>query len=336
MDNPERLAAVARTEMHGHLGDPELDAVVATLRIACSVPIAVVDLVTQNTQTYPAEVGVGAPCTTVPDALSFCAEVVNTRSPLQITDARAHPVYAENPLVVDGMVGAYAGVPLVDDGFVLGTVSIFDDHPRQFTAQEMELLLYQAQLTSSVLRLRRTARTDVLTGLPNRTLFLDRLGHSLRRLEGQPGLVAVMFLDVDGFKALNDSMGHEAGDRALQGLALRLTSAFRSTDTIARLGGDEFAAVCDNLATPECADAIAERVVAIVDEPWILNGTAVDLGASIGITVTDNADDAPTDLMRAADAAMYRAKRIAGSAWVRGAGPVPNLTGPVVRQSQAN
>lgn len=106
--------------MHGHLGDLELNAVVATLRIACAVPIAVVNIVTENMQTYPAEVGVGAPCTTVPDAVSFCAEVVDTRAPLAISDAREHPVYAQNPMVVDGVVGAYAGVPLVDDGVVLG------------------------------------------------------------------------------------------------------------------------------------------------------------------------------------------------------------------------
>ena len=183
VDDPHRLAAVARAELHGHLGDQDLNAVVASLRIGCSVPIAVINVVTVNTQTYPAEVGVGAPCTTVPDALSFCAEVVNSRSSVAVYDARSHPVYAQNPMVLDGIIGAYAGVPLVDDGFVLGSVSIFNSQPREFTEEHLELLQHQARLASSVLALRRTARTDVLTGLPNRGLFLDRLSRSLARLD---------------------------------------------------------------------------------------------------------------------------------------------------------
>jgi diguanylate cyclase (GGDEF)-like protein len=320
VDDPKRLAAVARAEMHGHLGDPELNAVVATLRIGCSVPIAVINMVTHDTQTYPAEVGVGAPCTTVPDTLSFCAEVVNTQSSLAIADARTHPVYSANPMVVDGVVGAYAGVPLIDDGYVLGSVSIFDDHARRFTDHELELLGHQARLASSVLRLRRTARTDVLTGLPNRAVFLERLERSVSRLERHGGLVAAMFLDVDGFKELNDSRGHDAGDWMLTELARRITDVMRPTDTFARLGGDEFALVCEDLATVKDVETIAERMVGAVDQPWTLNGRPIRTGVSIGITVTDRSDALPADLIRAADAAMYRAKRIAGSAWVLDSG----------------
>jgi hypothetical protein len=128
---PDRLAAVARAELHGHLRDQDLNAVVGTLRIACRVPIAVVNIVSENLQTYPAEVGVGAPCTSVPDGLSFCAAVVDTCIPLSVSDARAHPVYCRNPMVLSGVIGAYAGVPLVDDGFILGSVSIFDGAPRE-------------------------------------------------------------------------------------------------------------------------------------------------------------------------------------------------------------
>jgi diguanylate cyclase (GGDEF)-like protein len=329
VDHPKRLAAVARAEMHGHLGDPELNAVVATLRIGCSVPIAVINIVTHNTQTYPAEVGVGAPCTTVPDTLSFCAEVVNTRSSLAVANARAHPVYAQNPLVIDGVVGAYAGVPLVDDGFVLGSVSIFDDRPRQFTDEELELLEHQARLASSVLRLRRTSRTDVLTGLPNRALFLERLSRSLMRLGRQGGLTAVMYLDVDGFKTLNDSMGHDAGDWVLVELARRVTDVLRPTDTFARLGGDEFAAVCEDFAAVEDVERTAGRMVAAVDRPWVLNGTSLRIGVSIGIIVTGSGDDVPADLMRAADAAMYRAKRVGGSTWVREPGR-PSARHPMI------
>ena len=316
VDHPKRLAAVTRSEMHGHLGDADLNAVVATLRIACSVPMAVINIVSRNTQTYQVEVGAGAPCTIVPDTLSFCAEVVDTRAALVITDARAHPVYADNPMVVDGVVVAYAGVPLIDDGFVLGSVSIFDDQPRQFTDRELELLEHQARLASSVLRLRRTARTDTLTGLPNRALFLERLSRSLVRLHRHEGLVAAMYLDVDRFKTLNDSWGHDTGDWALMELARRLPDVLRTTDTFARLGGDEFAAVCEDVASVEEVERIADRLVKAVDRPLIRNGIPIRIELSIGVVVTDRGDIPPASLLRAADAAMYRAKLIAGSAWV--------------------
>jgi GAF domain-containing protein len=154
-----RLDAVAQAELAGHLGDPALNAIVATLRIACRVPIAVINVVTQDLQTYPAEVGVGAPCTTVPDEVSFCAHVVETRAPVMVVDAAQHPTYAQNPLVLDGVVGAYAGFPLVDDGYVLGSVSIFDSRARVFTMDELALLAHQARLASAVLALRRVARS---------------------------------------------------------------------------------------------------------------------------------------------------------------------------------
>jgi len=174
--NPQRLRAVAAAELHGHLDDPDLDAVVATLRLACGVPMAVINIVTENLQTYPAEVGVGAPCTQVPDGLSFCAEVVDSGLALAVADAAAHPVYSRNPMVLDGVIGAYAGVPLVDDGVVLGSVSIFGGSARKFSAEVLDIRGLQTRLASSVLALRRSARTDVLTGCPTETFFWTACG----------------------------------------------------------------------------------------------------------------------------------------------------------------
>ena len=313
--DPRRLAAVARAELHGHLGDQDLNAVVATLRIGCRVPIAVINIVSHNLQTYPAEVGVGAPCTRVPDALSFCARVVDTKSAVTVPDARAHPVYAHNPMVLGGVIGAYAGVPLVDRGFVLGSVSIFDGRAREFTSEELLLLDLQARLASSVLALRRASRTDVLTGLPNRGLFLDRLDHALTRLARHPGLAAVMYLDVDGFKGLNDSFGHDVGDWVLVELAARISAVMRPQDTLARLGGDEFGAVCEDIASARDAVLIPERIIAAVNEDWMLDGQRISVGLSLGIALADSSETDPAGLLRDADAAMYRAKRLAGSGW---------------------
>jgi diguanylate cyclase (GGDEF)-like protein len=315
--DPRRLASIADAELHGHLGDEDLNAVVATLRIACRVPIAVVNVVTHNLQTYPAEVGIGAPCTRVPDQLSFCAEVVETGAPVAISDASSHPVYGYNPFVTAGVVGAYAGVPLVDDGYVLGSVSVFDDKPRVFTADELEVLAHQARLASSILALRRSARTDVLTGLANRALLLDRLRRALSRLGRHEGMTAVMFLDVNEFKALNDSYGHETGDWVLVELAHRLSGVMRPSDTLARFGGDEFVIVCEDVEGARGAEQIAARLLRALEPPWLRDGDPVHVTVGIGIAVTAEQDTDPADLLRHADAAMYRAKSLPGSSWVR-------------------
>lgn len=315
VSDPRRLAAVASAELHGHLDDEDLDAVVGTLRIACAVPMAVVNIVSPGLQTYAAEVGVGAACTSVPDAVSFCAEVVDTVAPLAVPDARTHPVYANNPLVRAGKVGAYAGVPLVDDGVVLGSVAIFSKEPRQFSMDELELLDHQARLASSVLALRRSVRTDILTGLPNRAVLDDRLRQAIDRLDRHPGHAAVAYLDIDRFKDLNDSFGHAVGDAVLVELARRVTAVLRPTDTFVRLGGDEFVAVCEDVASARDAQWIAQRIIDTTGREWIVGGHRISVHVSIGIALTDSPSVDPDLLLRDADRAMYEAKARGGSLW---------------------
>jgi len=311
-----RLRAVAEADLGGHLGDHGLDAVVATLHVACNVPMAVVNVVTVDLQTYPAEVGVGAPCTTVSDEVSFCASVVDNGTPLTVGDASRHPVYSRNPLVLSGAIGAYAGVPLLDNGYVIGAVSMFDIRAREFTTTELEILRHQALLASSVLALRRSARTDILTGLPNRALFLDRLTHALDRLQRHPDAASVMFLDIDNFKGINDTYGHDVGDAVLIEMSKRLRVAIRAPDTLARFGGDEFVALCEDLAGVEDATRVASHMVAAVGKEWVIEGRVMPMSISIGIAVADSSISVPSVLLRDADAAMYLAKKRPGSSWV--------------------
>lgn len=319
--NPQRLLAVADAELQGHQADGDLDAVVATLRLACAVPIAVINIVSENLQTYPAEVGVGAPCTSVPDGLSFCAEVVDTGAAMSVSDAARHPIYSQNPMVLDGVIGAYAGVPLVDNGFVLGSVSIFDGVARKFSPQVLEILSHQARLAASVLALRRSARTDVLTGLANRGLCLDRLTRALGRLGRHGGAVAVMFLDVDDFKEINDVYGHHVGDRVLIELGKRIADVLRPTDTLARFGGDEFVAVCGDLTGPDDITAMATRMLAAVCDPWFIDQAPISVHVSLGVALSSSPLQNPGELLRDADAAMYEAKQVPGSHWVQAAPP---------------
>ncbi len=158
-------------------------------------------------------------------------------------------------------------------------------------------------------RLQHDALHDALTGLPNRVLFLDRLEQAIRRAQRRqpPACAAVLFLDLDRFKLVNDSLGHHVGDRLLIAVARRLESELRPGDTVARLGGDEFTILLDDVCDAREATLIAERVQHTLQEPFHLDSRELVVAASIGIALADP-DTAPADVMRDADVAMYRAK----------------------------
>lgn len=162
-------------------------------------------------------------------------------------------------------------------------------------------------------RLSRLARQDQLTGLANRTLLQDRLERALAWARRNDRLVAVMILDLNGFKQVNDGLGHAAGDRLLCVMAERLQGRLRETDTVARTGGDEFALVIENLARPEHAALVARKLLDAVAPPVLLGDREVRVTASLGIALYPDDADAPADLQGAADAAMYRAKAEGGN-----------------------
>jgi diguanylate cyclase (GGDEF)-like protein/PAS domain S-box-containing protein len=161
---------------------------------------------------------------------------------------------------------------------------------------------------SAELELPHRALHDGLTGLPNRTLFLDRLGLALRRSRRRDGRVAVLFLDLDRFKVVNDSLGHKAGDRLLVDVAMRLSSALRPSDTLARFGGDELTVLCEDMVDEQDARAVAERLLETFADPFVVKDGEAFLQASIGIALARDGFEAADDLIRDADAAMYRAK----------------------------
>ncbi len=170
-----------------------------------------------------------------------------------------------------------------------------------------EMHVQRAERKRAEEALEHQAFHDALTGLPNRALFVDRLEHARARADRQHTLVAVLFLDLDNFKFVNDSLGHSHGDALLIAVAERLRSCLRTVDTGARLGGDEFTVLLEDVAGGAEALSVAERLAGALCVPFLLQGRQVVVSASVGVAVS-RPGDADSDLLREADLAMYRAK----------------------------
>ncbi len=195
-----------------------------------------------------------------------------------------------------------------------GVLVIQSMAPRSFAAGDVDFLQALANVLADALErqaiedaIRDRAVHDPLTGLPNRVLFVDRLEHALARLDRQEGQAAILFLDLDHFKLVNDSLGHHVGDELLTAAAPRLRQALRSSDTVARFGGDEFGILLEDIASERDAIETAERIAAIFARPFALSGSEHFVTTSIGIALARGGERAD-ELIRDADAAMYRAK----------------------------
>ncbi len=172
---------------------------------------------------------------------------------------------------------------------------------------------YAIERKRAELQIAHAALHDSLTGLPNRALLLDRLGQALTRLGRSTSFVAVLFLDLDRFKVVNDSLGHGAGDRLLVDVAMRLSADLRGGDTAARFGGDEFVILCEEVDGEREAIAIADRIAASLDAPFRVGEEEVFVRTSVGIALASGRGIRPEAVIRDADAAMYRAKERGGA-----------------------
>ena len=233
-----------------------------------------------------------------------------------VAEGRVAVIEEDEGMVADlleaGLQTALA-VPLHEHGDVVGALVVASREAGHiFPSSQRDMLVSFAEQASVALAAAKTANSirhafnDSLTGLPNRALLLDRLEVALARAEREDKAVSVLFLDLDGFKVVNDSLGHVAGDRLLIDVARRLRDCLRRGDTAARIGGDEFAILLGDLGNPGRAALVAERVIAALGEPFTVLGREVFVSASIGIA--QGQDDAD-DLLRNADVAMYQAKR---------------------------
>jgi diguanylate cyclase (GGDEF)-like protein/PAS domain S-box-containing protein len=261
-------------------------------------------------------------------AVGSCGSAAYRRETVVSADVAADPAWSEyRDLAISNGLRACWSTPIAssNDERVIGTFAVYYDEPRSPSPEHIHLVELMVHLAAIAIerkayesRLAYQANHDPLTGLPNRMLFLEFLVLGLARSRRFHSRVAVLFLDLDRFKFVNDSLGHDVGDRLLVALGERLREAVRPGDTVARFGGDEFVVLCEDLSGPDArrkAIDVAERLLAVIGEPFRLDGDEHYLSASIGIALARSGDERPEALLRDADSAMYRAKDRGKARW---------------------
>ena len=247
---------------------------------------------------------------------SYSGYVFGAQEPVVVEDLNTETRFERTRLLLDH--GVVSGMSVLIDGRErsYGLISVHTRSHRRFGTDDVNFLTAVANLLSAAVQRhgeeetsRHAALHDPLTGLPNRTLALDRLAQALDRRRRDGTDVAALMLDLDRFKVINDSLGHGAGDELLLALAPRLRDIMRAQDTVARLSGDEFLIVCEAPHGLRQVIAVAERIAEAIGQPFALNSGEHFMTISIGISVATSPDDTPESLLRDADAAMYRAKR---------------------------
>jgi len=305
----QRLQALQCTGLLDGPPEERFDRLTRLARRLFDVPIALVSLVDANRQWFKSCMGMDAAETLRDHA--FCAHAILQDKVFIIPDACADPRFADNPLVTgEPHIRFYAGRPLKTvDGFPLGTLCLIDRRPRDFSPDDLAALEDLAQMAESELAGFQLSMTDELTGISNRRGFLRLADYGLALCQRQDLPATLIFLDLDGLKAANDSLGHAAGDALIRQFAWLLAVAFRESDLFARLGGDEFAVLLVNARVADAHTAVAALELAAsqdapdADHPW-------QLRFSSGIVAFDPArHQGIADLLAEGDALMYEAKR---------------------------
>jgi diguanylate cyclase (GGDEF)-like protein len=237
-----------------------------------------------------------------------------TGSPTVVADWKAEDRFEKSPVLQE--LGAQSGITVLvkAKGHPYGVLGVQKTSVREFTPQDVSFMQAIANIIANAIerrtveeKTRHEALHDPLTTLPNRNLFLDRLGHALAQARRRQASVAVLFLDLDQFKLVNDSLGHAAGDELLAAVAPRLEQAVRPSDTVARFGGDEFAVLTEDVNSERDAIRIAERISESLTHAFVLRNREHFVSASIGISI-GGGGESPDAMIRDADAALYRAK----------------------------
>jgi diguanylate cyclase (GGDEF)-like protein len=256
-----------------------------------------------------------------------CLDAYRTGEPVSMPDLGIDTQFPKfSPRALDAGLSAVFTFPLRLGGKRLGALDLYRDTPGDLTDHDLMTAQILADVAAGYLvnalsrqdaavtaaQLRHQNLHDSLTGLPNRTLLSELLDRAVDRARRSHHFAAVLFIDLDGFKIINDLYGHHVGDELLVAVADRLSGLLRPGDTLSRLGGDEFVALCEDMDEAASAELIARRITTALSEPFVLPSLTVTVSGSVGIAFSGPGQDIPAIMLRNADFAMYQAKSRGG------------------------
>jgi len=318
-----RLASLRALDVLDSAPESQFNTLVRSAALLTGTPVALLSLIDTSRQWFKANTGLPGVTETSRD-VAFCAHTILQDEVLEVPDVRSDPRFAGNPLVTgSAAIRFYAGASIcVEDGSRVGALCVLDRRPRKLRPEQLDILRHLAQAAAAALEGRRAiqqlretsgemhyhATHDALTGLVNRSEFEVRLRRVLQKVGEDRSEHALLYLDIDQFKLVNDSCGHAIGDQLLQEVGKLFSATIRARDTLARLGGDEFAIILEHCPV-EQAQRIAQQICdAMSNFRFSHDDRSFRVGASIGLVPVDDRWTTTAAIMQAADASCYAAK----------------------------
>ena len=307
-DEPGRIAALQRYEILDTPAEGAFDKVTQLIRTLFDVPMSAVSLIDKDRQWFKSTVGLDIAET--PRSEAFCDHAIRQDEPLIITDACADPRFRDNPLVTgDPGIRSYAGVPLrTPDGYNIGSLCAIDTRARDFPPEQIAIMKGLAPIVVEQMELRLLAERDHLSGAMTRRAFVADIDKRIALFIRYQRPAALVLLDIDHFKRVNDTYGHPVGDRVIEAVAKCCADLSRPSDSLGRIGGEEFA-----LLLPETSEtdalAAARRFCTAIAALEIPHDPPLRVTASFGVAAIGAGRMTSQDWLAAADAALYEAKR---------------------------
>ena len=308
-DDDARIAALHRLNVLDTAAEKPFEKIVTLVRTVLAVPIATVTLVDRDRQWFKAQRGLDHQET--PRAISFCTHTIQQREPLIVEDAHLDPRFAASPMVVGPPhIRSYAGIPLrTPEGYNVGSLCAMDTRARRFSPADIAILSNFANIVCDELELRLIAQVDHLTGALTRRGFVEQAEREMARSRRYERPSTLVMLDVDHFKAVNDTYGHTTGDQVLHQLAKLAEATLRPIDVFGRLGGEEFGILLPETGADEAlivAERLRESIAGYAMQ--LSNGATLTVTASFGVAVLAPHMTSVATWIEQADAALYAAK----------------------------
>ncbi len=307
-DEHGRLCTLQRLDVLDTAAEEPFEGIVALVKQVLNVPICAISLVDKDRQWFKAQRGLEVEETA--RDISFCRHTITSMAPYIVSDATKDSRFADNPLVTGGpKIRSYAGIPLTTpDGYNVGSLCVIDTNPRIFSDDDISILRNFARVVSGELELRQIASIDLLTGALSRRAWFDIAEAEVMRSARHSRALSLLVIDIDNFKAINDTFGHTKGDMVIRQVAQVAQSQLRRSDSFGRFGGEEFVCV---LPETELADALAlaERIRLAISQNLLdcLEGQRCTVSIGVSSVGPGEADIVPA--FERADGALYLAKQ---------------------------